>query len=235
MIKMPTKAFVLAAGKGERMRPLTNTCPKPMLKVAGKTMLDRALDALVVAGVEDVVVNTFYLPDVIENYLSARKNPRITVSRETELLDTGGGVLNKIDFFGDDPFFVLNADIIWEEGKTPALERLATAWKPDEMDILLLLHPTAGLSVHAGAGDYILSEERGRPRFFKGGDHIFTGLRIVHPRIFNGITEKNFSFLDLFHRAEKAGRLFGLRHDGAWHHVGTPDALAETEKILAAC
>ncbi len=233
---MITKAFVLAAGLGERMRPLTNTTPKPMLKVAGKTMLDRCLDALADAGVIDAVVNTYYLPDIIEDHVKSRTQPRITISRETELLDTGGGVRKMIGFFGDEPFFALNADVVWTDGSVPALTALAQAWDPAKMDVLLLLYPCAGLPDHAGKGDYYLADGSDRPVFAKTAgltpNYIFTGPRIVNPRLFDGVAEGKFSFLELFHKAEKAGRLYALRHTGKWYHVGTPDALADTDRIL---
>ncbi|MBI3441340.1 MAG: nucleotidyltransferase family protein [Proteobacteria bacterium] len=237
MITPPKKAFVLAAGIGERMRPLTNTCPKPMLMVNGRTMLDRALDALVAVGVEEVVVNTFYLGHVIEEHLKSRKLPHITVSRETTLLDTGGGVKKMLGFFGDAPFYVLNADVVWIDGAVPALKSLADHWEASRMDLLLLLYPADKVPAYAGKGDYYLAEGSDQPVFAKNknlaANYIFTGPRIVHPRLFDGAPEGAFSFLDLFHKAEKNGRLCGLRHTGEWYHVGTPEALADTNRILA--
>ncbi len=231
------KAFVLAAGMGERMRPLTNTCPKPLLTVGGQTMLDRSLDALAEAGVEEVIVNTYYLGHMIEAHLKNRKTPKITVSRETELLDTGGGVKKMIGFFGNDPFYVLNADVVWTDGKVPTLRALTEKWDSAKMDLLLLLHAAADIPAYAGKGDYYLAEGADRPVFAKGRDlkanYIFAGPRIVHPRLFNAAREGAFSFLELFHKAEQAGRLYALRHDGEWHHVGTPEALAETNRIFS--
>lgn len=238
MTQAPTKAFVLAAGLGERMRPLTNNCPKPLLTVGGRTMLDRCLDALAAAGVRDVVVNTYYLPGMIEDHLQHRHDLNIIISRENELLDTGGGVKKKIDFFGDEPFYALNADVIWTDGDTPALTALANMWDAAKMDALLLLYPCADLPAHAGRGDYYLADGDDRPVFAKRDglvpNYIFTGPRIVHPRLFDGAPDGKFSFLELFHRAEAAGRLYALRHSGKWYHVGTPDALADTDKILSA-
>jgi MurNAc alpha-1-phosphate uridylyltransferase len=228
MGSVPAKAFVLAAGKGERMRPLTDNCPKPLIEVGGRTMLDRALDALAEAGVEEAVVNTCYLGQMIADHLRDRKRPRITLSQETELLDTGGGVKKALNLFGDEPFYVLNADILWIDGRKPALKALAEAWDDAQMDLLLLLHPVTN-----GKGDYHLAEGSDAPVFAKGtGNYIFAGPRIVHPRLFAGAPEGKFSFLELFHKAEKAGRLRALRHEGEWHHVGTPEALAETNRIL---
>ena len=237
MMPPPKKAFVLAAGKGERMRPLTDNCPKPLLEVGGITMLDRALDALAEAGVEEAVVNTFYLGEMIERHLRNRKHPKIIISREEALLDTGGGVRKAIEFFGREPFYVLNADVVWTDGEESALRRLAKKWDSSKMDLLLLLQTTKDLPAYAGKGDYYLADGLDQPVFRarskKPANYIFSGARIVHPRLFEGVAEGIFSFLDLFHKAEAAGRLYGLRHDGEWHHVGTPEALAETNRILS--
>lgn len=230
------KAFVLAAGMGERMRPLTDHCPKPLLKVGGRTMLDRALDALEAAGVEEAVVNTHYLGHLIAQHLKTRASPRITLSHEDAILDTGGGVRKMLDFFGDAPFFVLNADNVWTDGPVPALVRLARAWDGDAMDALLLVkEKTPDLA--SERGDYYLAEGATRPVFYKDApapaNYIFMGPRIVHPRLFAGEGREKFGFLDLFHKAEAAGRLYALRHDAGWHHVGTPAALAETDALLS--
>jgi len=237
---MPKKAFVLAAGKGERMRPLTDNCPKPLLYVGGRTMLDRALDTLAEAGVQEAVVNLHYLGSMIEDHLKNRRDIKITFSQEEKLLDTGGGVKNSLDFFGNDPFYVLNADVLWEEGPgTPALRRMAEMWDSSKMDLLLLLHPSKDVPPYAGAGDYFLPEGSGQPVFAKrpgapAANYIFAGPRIVHPRLFKGAPEGPFSFLDLFHAAETAGRLYALRHEGSWHHVGTPEAFEKTNALLSA-
>lgn len=233
----PKKAFVLAAGMGERMKPLTDNCPKPLLVINGKTMLDHALDALMEAGVEEAVVNTYYLGQMITDHLKNRKHPRITFSHETELLDTGGGVKKMLKFFGDEPFYVLNADVLWTNGKEPTLRAMANKWDAAKMDLLLLLHPSANIPDYAGKGDYFLADGTDQPIFAKGTDkkanYVFAGPRIVHPRLFDGAPEGKFGFLQLFHKAEKAGRLYGFRHDGEWYHVGTPEAFAETNRILA--
>lgn len=238
---VPKKAFVLAAGRGERMRPLTDNCPKPLLEVGGRTMLDRALDALAAAGVEEAVVNTCYLPEMIEAHLTRRMasglGPKITFSREDVMLDTGGGVKKMIEFFGNEPFYVLNADVVWTDGATPTLEAMAKIWDPAKMDLLLLLHTTTDLPSYAGRGDYYLAEGSDQPVFGKNApekpNYIFAGPRIVNPKLFDGAPEGAFSFLQLFHKAEAAGRLYAARHDGDWHHVGNPEALEQTNRILA--
>ncbi len=238
MAYFPKKAFVLAAGKGERMRPLTNTCPKPLLTVGGQPMLDRALDALQETGVEEVVVNCYYLGHMIEEHLQSRKQPKITISRENELLDTGGGVKKALAFFGNDPFYVLNADVVWTDGQEQTLKAMAQKWDSAKMDLLLLLHPSDNVPAYAGHGDYYLPEGADKPVFAKNtgleANYIFAGPRIVHPRLFDNAPEGTFSFLDLFHKAESAGRLYALRHSGEWYHVGTPEALSETNLLFSA-
>lgn len=241
MTTKPTKAFVLAAGLGARMRPLTDNCPKPLLYVGGQTMLDRTLDALEAAGVTDVVVNVHYLGDMIEKHLENRTGLNITYSREDVLLDTGGGVRKMIDYFGDEPFFVLNADVVWTDGpKKPVLQQLAENWNDHQMDLLLLLHTTQDLPAYAGKGDYYLAEGDNKPVLAKedgyqgpAANYIFAGPRIVHPRAFDGTENGVFSFRDLFVDAEAKGRLYAVRHDGQWHHVGTPEALEKTNQLLA--
>lgn len=235
-IATPKKAFVLAAGMGERMRPLTNECPKPLLKVGGKTMLDHALDSLAKVGVSEVVVNTFYLASMIEDHLSTRKSPKIIISRETKLLNTGGDVNRMIDFFDNKPFYVLNSDVVWTDGKKPVMTALADAWDSSEMDLLLLLHPLENIQSYAGSGDYYLSEDSDRPVFAKSNgktaNYIFAGPRIVHPRLFLEAPEGAFSFLELFHKAEQKGRLRGLRHDGTWHHISTPEDFIKANQFV---
>ncbi len=236
---IPKKAFVLAAGKGERMRPLTDNCPKPLIEVGGVTMLDRALDALAAAGVEEVVVNLWYLGEKIEDHLKSRTSPKIVFSHEKELLDTGGGVKQALSFFGDEPFYVLNADVIWTDGpQESTLKRLADAWDSNKMDLLLLLYPSANIPAYEGKGDYYLADGSNQPVFGKKTDqqanYIFAGPRIVHPRLFANTPDGNFGFIELFHKAEANNRLYALRHDGGWHHVGTPEAVEKTNQILAA-
>ncbi len=232
----PTHAMVLAAGFGTRMRPITDTLPKPLVRVAGQTMLDRALDKLAAAGVGRAVVNTHYLADQIADHVGGRKAPAITVSHEADVLETGGGVLNALPELGDGPFFVVNSDSIWDDGPTPALTRLAAAWDDAEMDALLLVHPTVSAVGYHGRGDFQLDIEGrlSRRREQQLAPFLFTGLQILHPRVFEGMAPGKFSLNRIYDRALEAGRLFGLRHDGAWYHVGTPETLDQVEAIFAA-
>lgn len=234
-----TKGFVLAAGRGTRMCELTAHCPKPLLQVAGRSMLNRAIDALEEAGVEEVVVNTHYLAPMIEEHLRSRTSPRIILSHETERLETAGGVLHAIRHFGEEPFFVLNADVVWTDHETPSLQAMQEAWDSERMDLMLLVHPVETAYFYKGEGDYLLEGTTGTLHFAKGGDApvkpntVFAGPRIVHPRLFEGVAPGERGFLELFHKAEAAGRLYGYRHSGEWFHVGTPEALVETNRMFA--
>ncbi len=223
------RAFILAAGKGTRLRPYTDTVPKPMVCVGKKPIIDHALEALMVAGVEEVVVNLHHLGGVIESHLRGRKKPKIIFSWEKNLLDTGGGVRNALCFFQNDPFYILNGDALWQEGPdTPALARLARAWDPEVMDILLLVYPAA--LVPGGSGDYDLdSDGRATRSLAQAGAMMFAGIRIAHPRIFQNTPEGPFSFRDLMDAAQHAGRLYALVHDGLWHHISAPEDLKRAD------
>lgn len=231
----PARAMVLAAGLGLRMRPLTEKTPKPLIAVAGRTLLDRALDALVAAGITDAVVNCHYLPDQIERAAAARAAPRIKISREDALLETGGGIVKALPLLGDDPFFTVNADVAWRDGRRSALGRLAGAWR-EEVDAMLLLHLTPRAFGYDGMGDYML-DPLGFPRRRKPIEvvpYVYTGIALLHPRLFEGAPRGRFSLTALFDRAEKAKRLRGIVHDGEWFHIGTPDGLAVAQRELAA-
>jgi MurNAc alpha-1-phosphate uridylyltransferase len=225
-------AMVLAAGLGLRMRPITLTTPKPMVAVVGRTMLDRALDHLAEAGVSDIVVNTHWLAERIRAHLAVR--PGVTLSHEDELLETGGGVAQALPLLGAEAFYVVNSDIIWTNGGTPALRRLADVWDDGRMDALLLLQPTAGAVGYEGPGDFFL-DPTGVPRRRSGREvapTLFSGVQILHPRLFEGAPSGRFSLNVLYDRALEAGRLFAIVHDGRWFHVGTPEALPEVEARL---
>lgn len=231
----PRTAMLLAAGLGTRMRPLSVAVPKPLLEVGGRTMLDRTLDKAVEAGVTRAVVNTHHLAAQIERLLKSRSVPEIVISHEAELLDTGGGVLNALDTLGRDPFFVLNSDTVWEDGPTPALRRLAGTWDPARMDALLLVHPTIAAAGYSGDGDFFMDIE-GRLR--RRGEaeiapFVFTGSQILSPGLFDGMASGAFSLNRVYDRALERERLFGIRHDGAWHHVGTPDSFDRVSRLYA--
>lgn len=226
--------MVLAAGLGQRMRPLTDRLPKPLVQLRGEAMLDTILDRLCEHGIEKVVVNLHYLGHMIEEHLKHRERPRIVFSPEKDLLETGGGVKKALPLLGDKPFFVLNGDVCWLDGLTPALQRLADAWNDAAMDALLLLHPTCSAFGYEGIGDYLMDPigrlQRRQERQI--APFIYAGIQILHPRLFEGAPEGPFSLNRLYDKAQEAGRLWGLRHDGEWYHVGTPDELRAVEDAL---
>ncbi len=232
----PASALVLAAGRGERLRPLTDALPKPLVEVAGKALIDHALDRLAEAGVARAVVNVWHLGGMIERHLAERRQPAITISREAALLDTGGGVANALGALGRKPFYVLASDALWRDGARPALEGLAAAWDDATMDALLLLAPMERAVGFDGAGDFFLD---GDGRLRRRGDaarapYAYMSVQIMHPRLFAGCPEGAFSNNLLWDRALAARRLFGLAHDGGWCHVGTVAGVARAERWLAA-
>lgn len=229
------RALVLAAGFGERMRPLTDNCPKPLIKLGGKPMIDHVLDRLVHAGVGHAIVNVHYLPERIENHLRRRSSPEISISDEREqILDTGGAVVKARALLGDEAFFVHNSDSVWIEDGGSTLDRMIEAWDESAMDCLLLLAPAKGSLGYSGRGDYHLGPD-GHVRRRAGNeiaDHVFAGVSINHPRLFTDCPDVPFSLLRLWDRALANGRLAAIVHQGLWMHVGTPEALADAEKRL---
>ncbi len=232
----PDKSFILAAGKGTRLKPWTDTMPKPMVPVNSVPIIGHTLQKLEKAGVSDVMVNLHHLPDVLETYLQKIQRPHIHYSHEDALLDTGGGIQKVLPFFEGQDFYMINGDALWIEGPGgPALDRLAAAWDPARMDILLLLQPVGQMTLTGGVGDYDISiDGRAKRRADKGGTHMFAGVRITTPLIFDREIGDTYSFLELMDRAEAANRLYGLVHDGAWHHISTPDDLDRVNAAYAA-
>jgi len=233
----PSKAMVLAAGFGLRMRPLTERMPKPLVPVAGKPLLDHVLDKLADAGVGDAVVNVHYLPDQIIDHVRGRARPRITISDERDaVLGTGGGVVKALPLLGDAPFFHLNADTLWIDGAQPNLTRLGAAFDPARMDILLLMAPTASSIGYAGSGDYAMLPDGAlrRRKEHQVVPFVYAGVAIMSPAIFADAPAGEFSLTTMFDRANEQERLFGLRLDGLWMHVGTPDAVSAAEQAFLA-
>jgi MurNAc alpha-1-phosphate uridylyltransferase len=233
----PTTAMVLAAGFGVRMRPLTDNRPKPLVEVAGKPLLDHVLDRLREVDVKTAVVNVHYLPDQIIQHVATRDAPRVIISDERDVvLGTGGGVVKALPLLGSAPFFHLNADTMWIDSVQPNLARLAEAFDPAKMDVLLLMAPTASSIGYAGAGDYAMMTD-GTLR--KRKEHqvvpfVYAGAAIMAPGIFKDAPQGEFSLTKIFDRANEQERLFGLRLEGVWMHVGTPDAVGAAEAALLA-
>ena len=231
------KAMVLAAGYGQRMRPLTLTRPKPLVEVAGKSLIDYGFDRLRAAGVEEAVVNVHYLPEQIEAWAARQPSPRITISNERGvILDTGGGVAKALPRLGAEPFFVINSDSFWVDDGTPALDRLRAAWDDQAMDCLLLLAPLERTVGYDGKGDFVRGPDGrlARRATSEGTPLAYIGGYLVHPRLFTGAPEGAFSMNLLWDRAIAAGRLFGVEHSGRWLHVGTPEAIGLAEAALGA-
>ncbi|MGH6888177.1 MAG: nucleotidyltransferase family protein [Rhizomicrobium sp.] len=229
-------AMVLAAGLGTRMRPLTNDLPKPLVRVHGKPLIDHVIDRLAAAGVELVVVNVHHHAAQLTSHLAKRKDVQIRISEERDtILGTGGGILNVLPMFEGEPFFVHNADSIWVEGYARALPRMIARWDPDKMDALLLAASLVSAIGYDGPGDFVMEADGHLSRVPEQrlSPFAYPGVQIVHPRLFAGSTPGAFSINPLWDQAIERGRLYGIRLDGVWMHVGTPDALARSEVYLA--
>lgn len=226
------KAIILAAGLGLRMRPLTERIPKPLVEVAGKPLIDWALDCAEDGGVTLAVVNTSYKAEMIESHIARRNAPAILVSREEEPLESGGGIANALPLLGEKAFFAINSDTICLSGTTHPLKRLLAAWNQETMDALLLLHPRESAIGYNGAGDFFLSEGGSLRRRGEQADapYVFTGIQLIHPRLFDGAPEYTFSINQLYDR--DLIRIHGLIHDGDWLHVGDLPGLARADAFL---
>lgn len=234
--RLPKTAMVMAAGLGLRLRPITLSTPKPLIKVAGATLIDHALDRLVEVGVERAVINLHHLGEQIERHLKPRSAPKLEFSWEREqLLETGGGIAKALPRLSEQPFFVVNADTLWLNGPILALERLAEQWDETRMDALLLFHPTVSAHGYDEDGDFMLDPD-GRVQPREEGviaPFVFTGTQIIHPRVFADAPAGPWRLRPLFDRLIAAGRLHALRHDGEWFHIGTPSGLEEAEAYLS--
>lgn len=230
----PKSGMVLAAGLGTRMRPLTDRIPKPLVELSGRPLLDHAIDRMVAAGVERVVVNVHYKAEMIERHLAGRRDVEIRLSPEPELLETGGGVQRALPLL-DEVFYVANSDVFWLDGTVPALLRLAQAFDPERLDAVLLMQRTATAVGYEGLGDFVI-DSMGVPRRRREREvapHLFAGVQVLHRRLFDGQAPGKFSLNPLWDRALEKGRLAAVVHDGEWFHVGSPEGLAATEARLA--
>ena len=229
-------AMVLAAGLGTRMRPLTLDRPKPLVEIAGRTMIDHVLDKLADAGVARAVVNVHHFPEMVEQHLQTREQPVVTTSDESgQLLETGGGMIRALPLLAADPFFCINSDNLWVDGPLDVFRQLSTAWKPDRMDALLLLVPHTRAANHKGKGDFHM-DAAGRIRLRRSGriaPFIYSGIQLVSHRLLHEAPAGPFGTMVLWKRAMEEGRLYGVSHLGLWYEVGSPDAIAPTEAALA--
>ncbi|MER9295880.1 nucleotidyltransferase family protein [Mesorhizobium sp. M0621] len=235
MTAKPDTAIVLAAGLGKRMRPITDTIPKPLVRIAGKTLLDWSLDSLAAAGVGKAVVNVHYFPEQIVAHVAARQSPKIVISDESEkLLDSAGGIVKALPELGERPFYILNADTFWIDDGPLNLKRLALAWDAAKMDILLMLADLHQATGHCGSTDFLVAPD-GALRRSKGDPAglIYAGAAIIHPRLFEQAPAGPHSLNAYFDTAIAAGRLFGMPMHGHWITVGTPDAIPLAEAAVA--
>ncbi|MET0605082.1 MAG: nucleotidyltransferase family protein [Beijerinckiaceae bacterium] len=232
----PQRAIVLAAGLGQRMRPITDRLPKPLVVVGGKTMLDHALDRLSEAGAANVVVNVHHLAHQVERHVAQRAHPRIAISDERALLlETGGGVKKALPLLGAGPFFVMNSDSLWIEGAEAALAEMAQGWDASRMDILLLVADRETAFGYDGKGDFRMDGDgRLARRAGATAPLIFAGASIMTSALFDDAPDGPFSLNLLFDRAIACGRLYGKRLDGRWLHVGTPEAIEPANELFAA-
>jgi N-acetyl-alpha-D-muramate 1-phosphate uridylyltransferase len=234
MSSHPTTAMLLAAGLGERMRPLTTATAKALLPLGGRPLIDHALDHLVAAGVHTVVVNAFWQADLLEAHLAGRTQPRVIVRRESALLDTGGGVRAALDLLGDAPFYVVNGDAFWLDGPHPALARLGEAYDPARLDATLLVYRTAHVRAEVGFGDFMVDKlgvlrRRGEREVVP---YLYAGVQVVSAALFAGAPEGKFSMNLLWDRAIAADRVRAVVHDGLWFHLSTPADLSDAESVL---
>jgi MurNAc alpha-1-phosphate uridylyltransferase len=228
-------AMVLAAGLGTRMREQTQAKPKPLVEVGGKALIDRVLDRLAEAGVERAVVNVHHFADRLLAHLNGRRAPKIEISDErAQLLNTGGGIVRALPRLNGKPFLLVNSDSIWMEGTPPNLVRLVAAFEAERMDAMLLLAPVAGAIGYGGAGDYAMSSEGRLARRAERevAPFVYAGAAVLHPRLFANAPPGAFSLTKSFDAAEASGRLYGLRLDGVWMHVGTPEAIRQAEDAI---
>jgi MurNAc alpha-1-phosphate uridylyltransferase len=235
-VSQPTRAMILAAGLGTRMRPLTNNTPKPLVKVAGKALIDHAIERLIEAGVTMIVVNVHYHADKLRAHLARRNDVEIRISDETDaILGTGGGIVRALPHFEGEPFFLHNSDSIWVEGYGCALDRLKARWDPEQMDSLLLMASLVTSMGYEGRGDFLMDAEgrlKGVPEG-KLSPFAYPGAAIIHPKLFDEAPPGAFPLLQLWEKSIQRGRLYGVRLDGVWMHVGTPEAVKEAEAFLA--
>jgi MurNAc alpha-1-phosphate uridylyltransferase len=228
--------MVLAAGLGKRMRPHSDTLPKPLVVVAGKALIDHVLDRLAEADVERAVVNVHYRADAIERHLAGRTRPNVVISDErAELLETGGGIVKALPLLGTEPFLAVNSDTLWIDSVKPNIARLADAFDPDRMQALLLLAPTTSSIGYTGRGDFRMTPHG---RLIRRAERdvapfVYAGAAVLAPSLFDDAPMGAFSLNRLFDRAAAAEQLYGLRLEGVWMHVGTPEAIAEAEEAMA--
>jgi N-acetyl-alpha-D-muramate 1-phosphate uridylyltransferase len=232
----PDTAVILSAGRGTRMRPLTLTTPKPLLPLAGRPILAHVLERLADAGVKNIIVNAHHLADQMADFLAAY--PGVTLSREAQLQETGGAItaLRDKNLLPDSPFYIVNGDTYWVDGPSDTLSRLAAAFDPEKMDVMLLLARAAGALAETGRGDFLWPRDGALQRRGERdvAPYLFAGVQIVSPALFAAAPPGPFSMNFLWDQAMETGRLSAIVHDGVWFHLSTPADLASADAALAA-
>ncbi len=233
---LPDTAMIFAAGLGQRMLPLTNKTPKPMVKILGKPLIDYRLDKLVEAGVKRAVINTYHLAEILEEHLKKRNDIEIIISREDILLETGGGLVKARKHLGDKPIYIINCDVIWTDEGGSSLIKLAKHWNSQIMDELLLLQPIGDAIGYEGDGDFNLDKNGQLTRIGKHGSknlpYIFTGIQIFEPSLLDGYPESPFSRTEIWKNKQHHNRMHGITHQGMWLHIDNIKAIANAEEIL---
>ncbi|MEM8876457.1 MAG: nucleotidyltransferase family protein [Pseudomonadota bacterium] len=231
-----TEGMVLAAGLGSRMRPITDTLPKPLVPVSGQPLIDHVFDRAVASGLRRLVVNAHHLPDQVETHVAARNDIKTVISDERDaLLETGGGLKKALPLIGSDPFFVFNSDCLWIDGASALIPSMIRGWDPARMDMLLALAPTVTSVGYHGQGDFDLKSDG---RLVRRGEKtvapfVYMGVALMKKRVFEDTPDGPFSLNLIFDRLLEEDTLYGMRLDGLWMHVGTPEAIAEAEGAIA--
>lgn len=231
----PTHAFILAAGKGTRLKPYTDAMPKPMVEINGRPIIAHIVDKLKEIGVQNITINLHHLGDRIKDYFKDWTSPQFIFSEETELLETGGGVKLALHTMDNAPFFLINGDAFWEDkiGQESALMQLTKSWDPSKMDILLLLQKSNQMKLTKSIGDYNMKEDGVLTRTSDGsGQYMFTGIRITKPDVFASTRAGAFSFRDCMDKAQEQNRLYGVEYNGQWHHISTPQDLHNVNNAI---
>lgn len=232
------QAMVLAAGLGTRMRPITNTIPKPLVKIGGKPMIDYALDSLVEAGVERAAVNVHHFADQMEDHLNAYRGLDIVISDERgALMDSGGGLAKGLKLLGREPAFVMNADLFWigePAGQPSNLQRLAGFFDAERMDMALLCVRIQDTTGHNGKNDFSLGADGRLTRYRDDPSNpvVYAGAIVMSPTLLDDAPDGPFNLNIYFDKAIARGRLFGMMMEGHWLTVGTPDAIDDAEETI---
>lgn len=236
---MIKQALIMAAGHAKRMRPLTDNLPKPLLKVGGEPLLTHIIDHLIEAGTTRIVINGWHAIAPLKTYVEtiSKTHPDVDfiLSEETELLETGGGAVQALQYLDpNEPFYMINGDAFWVNApQVKTLKALADVQAETDADLVLLLQPTSSMAMTTPVGDYHLDCGGKATRAKdKNGDHMFAGVRIAHPRILDGYKPEFFSFLSIMDEQEEKGVLYGYAHQGDWYHISTPNDLDEVNKDL---